>query len=165
MEPTHVCDPRLVPLRKWNDVPAVSFRIRTHLRVQGIPPSGGGVALSQLLIPLLAKSGAWACKCSVTALRTNQATETRLLSERRLSSRYSSAGRVTDRRTVEGATPVLLGWTDMTTSYYTTMVKMQSVGCPAHGPHRISLCYGSNGGTLLLLRPPLLLPRRTRPLP
>ena len=81
----------------------------------GQRPSGGTAAPSQLLALFLAKSGAWACKCSVTALRTNQATETRLRSERRLSSRYSSVGRVTDSRTVEGAAPVLLGWTDMTT--------------------------------------------------
>ena len=89
----------------------------------GQRPSEGGVALSQLLILVFAKSGVRACKCSVTALRTTQATETRLRAERRLSSRYSSAGRVTDSRTVEGAAPVLLGWTDMTTSYYITVVQ------------------------------------------
>ena len=47
------------------------FALLSAPRGGGQKPSGGAAAPSQLLALFLAKSGAWACKCSVTALRTN----------------------------------------------------------------------------------------------
>lgn len=58
----------------------------------------------------------------VESFLSYMATETRLRSARRLSSQYSSAGRVMDSRIVEGSLPVFLGWADMVTPYNTTVV-------------------------------------------
>ena len=97
-------------------------QVRFFLVRNAAPANGLCATHNQFLVPVLAKSGAWACRCSVTALRINQATETRFRSERRLSSRYSSAGKVTDSRVVEGFSVVFLGSVDMVTSYHTIVV-------------------------------------------